>query len=165
MYSIYEKIKDRLTMNTVAKRYGFEVNRSGFISCPFHHEHTASCKLYKNSFYCFGCGVGGDVIKFVAKLYGIGNSQAALRINDDFCLGLSNEKPNQAEYSRLIKKQADEKRELEKYRSEYRKRCDEVRLIRSLPKPETEDEGERYAKYLARLDYLENYWFVENHWR
>ena len=164
MYSIYEKIKNTLTMNTVAKRYGFEVNRSGFMSCPFHHEHTASCKLYKNSFYCFGCGAGGDVIKFVAKLYGIGNSQAALRINDDFCLGFSNEKPGRAEYSRLMKKQAEEKRKLEKYRAEYRRKCDEFRIIRSLPKPETEEEGGTYARYLARLAYLE-YWFEENPWR
>lgn len=165
MNSIYEQIKDRLTMNAVARRCGFEVNRAGFMSCPFHHENTASCKLYKNSFYCFGCGEGGDIIKFVSKLYGIGNFQAALRINDDFGLGITARKPNRSEYSEFLKKQAEEKRKLEKYRAEYRKKSDEVKMLRSLPKPKTEDEGGRYAKYLARLDYLENCWFVENHWR
>ncbi len=38
--------------------------------CPFHSEKTPSCTVYaeNNSFYCFGCGVGGDVITFVMKI-------------------------------------------------------------------------------------------------
>lgn len=35
-----------------------------FIRCPFHNEEEGSFKVYgaTNSFYCFGCGRGGDVI-------------------------------------------------------------------------------------------------------
>lgn len=35
--------------------------------CPFHGEKTPSFNIYpeSNSFYCFGCGCGGDVITFV----------------------------------------------------------------------------------------------------
>ena len=38
--------------------------------CPFHSEKTASFNVYPNSssFYCFGCGVGGDVITFIEKI-------------------------------------------------------------------------------------------------
>jgi DNA primase len=34
--------------------------------CPFHTEKTASCHVYTDSqsFYCFGCSVGGSVITF-----------------------------------------------------------------------------------------------------
>jgi len=41
--------------------------RGGFYFCPLHGEKTASLKIYPetNSFYCFGCHVGGDSIKFV----------------------------------------------------------------------------------------------------
>ena len=37
--------------------------------CPFHNEKTASFTVYADtqSFYCFGCGAGGDVITFVMK--------------------------------------------------------------------------------------------------
>ncbi|MBR1779017.1 MAG: DNA primase, partial [Clostridia bacterium] len=38
--------------------------------CPFHAEKTASFNVYPTteSFYCFGCGVGGDVITFIEKI-------------------------------------------------------------------------------------------------
>ena len=30
-------------------------------------------KLNRNYFYCFGCGATGDVIDFVARLFGLSN--------------------------------------------------------------------------------------------
>lgn len=37
--------------------------------CPFHSEKTPSFTVYPadNSFYCFGCGAGGDAITFIRK--------------------------------------------------------------------------------------------------
>lgn len=36
-------------------------------ACPFHSEKTPSCTVFPDtqSFYCFGCGAGGDVITFI----------------------------------------------------------------------------------------------------
>lgn len=38
--------------------------------CPFHNEKTPSFTVYPDSqsFYCFGCGAGGDVITFVRRI-------------------------------------------------------------------------------------------------
>ena len=38
--------------------------------CPFHNEKTPSFVVYPEtqSFYCFGCGAGGDVIPFIKKI-------------------------------------------------------------------------------------------------
>lgn len=38
--------------------------------CPFHNEKTPSFTVYpeSHSFYCFGCGAGGDVISFVRRM-------------------------------------------------------------------------------------------------
>ncbi len=50
-----------------------EIKRRGRIYsglCPFHNEKTPSFVVYPDtqSFYCFGCGVGGDVITFIRKI-------------------------------------------------------------------------------------------------
>lgn len=38
--------------------------------CPFHNEKTPSFTVYpeSRSFYCFGCGAGGDIISFVRRM-------------------------------------------------------------------------------------------------
>ena len=38
--------------------------------CPFHSEKSPSFTVYpaNNSFYCFGCGAGGDQISFIMKM-------------------------------------------------------------------------------------------------
>lgn len=38
--------------------------------CPFHNEKTPSFTVYPDtqSFYCFGCGAGGDAVGFIKKI-------------------------------------------------------------------------------------------------
>src|SRR5699024_705456 len=46
--------------------------------CPFHNEKTPSFYVYPEtqSFYCFGCGAGGDVITFVKKINALSYPEA-----------------------------------------------------------------------------------------
>lgn len=46
-------------------------NHQGKIHCPFHEELTPSCHIFDDHFHCFGCGLNGDVVFFVAKMAGI----------------------------------------------------------------------------------------------
>lgn len=41
--------------------------------CPFHEDVDPSFTIYdkNNSFYCFGCNKGGDVIEFIMEYYGV----------------------------------------------------------------------------------------------
>lgn len=41
-------------------------------NCPFHDDSSPSFAVYPdtNSFYCFGCAKGGDVITFVQEMDG-----------------------------------------------------------------------------------------------
>lgn len=84
----YDEIKSHLTMRQVAKYYGYPSNSKGLCLCPFHKDTHPSMRLYEDrkGFYCFSCGVGGDVITFVARLFGINNEKAALQIINDFGL-------------------------------------------------------------------------------
>lgn len=56
----------------VVQERGVQLRRSGSSwkgLCPFHGEKTPSFHVYdKGIFKCYGCGVGGDVIKFI-ELY------------------------------------------------------------------------------------------------
>lgn len=91
--SIFEEVKNAVPMPGTARFYGFTPNRAGFIRCPFHTEKTASLKLYDRSFHCYGCGAGGSVIDFVAKLFNLDPLGAAKRLNEDFALGIEIDHP------------------------------------------------------------------------
>lgn len=66
-----EEIKNTYSMREIVEKYGIEINRSGFCKCPFHNEKTASMKIYAQSYYCFGCHAGGDVLEFVQAMEGV----------------------------------------------------------------------------------------------
>lgn len=46
--------------------------------CPFHNEKTPSFTVYpeSQSFYCFGCGAGGEAISFVRRLENLDYTEA-----------------------------------------------------------------------------------------
>ena len=52
--------------------------RNYVCSCPFHSEKTPSCTIFTDtqSFYCFGCGAGGDVITFTMKVENLDFTEA-----------------------------------------------------------------------------------------
>jgi hypothetical protein len=50
--------------------------------CPFHNESSPSFSVDKNLFYCFGCGEGGDTIRFVERAQDI-TFGAAVRLLAD----------------------------------------------------------------------------------
>lgn len=84
--SIFEVAKEHISVRQAAEYYGVKVNRNGMCGCLFHQERRPSMKLNKDYFYCFGCGVSGDVVKFTAKLFDVGNYEAAKKLISDFCL-------------------------------------------------------------------------------
>ena len=49
-----------------------EINRSGFASCQLHSDRTPSLRYYKdnNSWFCFSCNKGGDVIDLIQAIKG-----------------------------------------------------------------------------------------------
>ena len=67
-----DRLKDANRIDDIMSNY-VQIKRAGSVSkclCPFHSEKTASCTIYPDtqSFYCFGCGAGGDVITFIMKI-------------------------------------------------------------------------------------------------
>jgi DNA primase (bacterial type) len=110
-----DEIKRRVKLRDVLKRYGgMEPDRKGFCRCPFHGEKTASMKIYdsNDSFYCFGCGQGGNAVNLCAAFCGISYLDALKRIDADF--GLNVFRPTSA----MERTRQAAKRELEQRRKE-----------------------------------------------
>jgi len=73
---IIDEIKNHNDIVDVVSQY-ITLKRSGrgyFGLCPFHKEDTPSFSVLpeRQIFHCFGCGVGGDVIRFVGKIENLG---------------------------------------------------------------------------------------------
>lgn len=66
-----EEVKNRNGIEEIISRY-LTLKRAGSNVvglCPFHNEKSPSFTVFPatRSFYCFGCGAGGDVISFVMR--------------------------------------------------------------------------------------------------
>lgn len=70
--SFLQDLKLRTDINDVISSYVTlkKRGRTYVGLCPFHNEKTPSFTVYPDtqSFYCFGCGAGGDAVGFIKKI-------------------------------------------------------------------------------------------------
>ena len=162
-------IRQAVTMTDICRKYGFRINSSGYIVCPFHPEKTASLKIYPGGrgWCCFGCGAKGSVIDFVQLYFGVGFREAVNIINRDFGLGLNVGKSDYRQRMTMQKKifEAEQKRIAEaKRREEIARAYDELLteyiccdLIIMLLKPKSPDDelDDNYVKAIHRMPVIE----------
>ena len=91
--TIFEQIKKCVTARQAAEHYGIKVKNNGMACCLFHSDRHPSMKTDKN-YHCFACGVGGDAIDFIARLFGISQYEAAKKLIEDFGLDIKVEDRN-----------------------------------------------------------------------
>jgi DNA primase len=79
--------------------------------CPFHEERTPSFSVdaQEKLYHCFGCGVGGDVIKFVEEKEGLGFAEAVELLADRYGVELEREREDpRAEARRQRRRRLEE---------------------------------------------------------
>lgn len=81
-----EEIRDRNDIEDVISSY-VNLKRQGRLLkglCPFHNEKTPSFTVYPEtkSFYCFGCGAGGEVITFIRRIENLDYVEAIRMLAD-----------------------------------------------------------------------------------
>ena len=69
-------LKRRHPLGPVVEAAGVELRGRGRVRqgrCPFHEETEGSFTVYADTqrFYCFGCGLGGDVLDFIQRSDGV----------------------------------------------------------------------------------------------
>ena len=67
-----QELKNNSDIEQIVSSYVQLKRRGRVLSglCPFHSEKSPSFTVYPDnqSFYCFGCGAGGDVITFIRRI-------------------------------------------------------------------------------------------------
>ncbi len=79
--------------------------------CPFHEERTPSFSVdaQEKLYHCFGCGVGGDTIKFIEEKEGLGFAEAVELLADRYGVELEREREDpQAEAKRQQRRRLGE---------------------------------------------------------
>jgi len=84
-----------------------ELKRSGsnyIARCPFHPDDTPSLSVSpsKGIWKCFGCGVGGDVIKFVAMYENISYWEALLKLAKKYNVNLNITNPKKESFLHTV---------------------------------------------------------------
>lgn len=121
---IFERVKRSVTIEQAISYYlpSVELRRAGknlTALCPFHQEKTPSFAVNpeRQTFHCFGCGAGGDVIKLASLALGVRPIEAARIICRDFGLPVDGPVTPAA---RRKAAEADRRREEE---AEFRRWC------------------------------------------
>ena len=154
--SVFEAVKQSVSVREAVQMYGIEVNRSGMACCPFHDDKNPSMKLNEEYFYCFGCGATGDVIDFTARLYNLSPKEAAEKLAQDFGLAYDSQAPPRRRYVR-------QKSEAQKFKEDrdhtFRVLADYFHLLRKwetdyTPKTPEENPHPRFMEAIQRKDYV-----------
>ena len=107
-----ERITEQVTVPMVLSRYGFPTSDRKRIPCPLHSGKDPNFCYTDKVFHCWTCGAKGNVVSLVMQLFNLSFPQALMKLNTDFCLGLSAQKPSIRDRQQLI----ENKRVLAAYR-------------------------------------------------
>lgn len=108
----------------MAESYGLHIRRNGVACCPFHNDRHPSMKIDKN-YHCFVCGVGGDVIDYTARMYGLSQYDAAKKLIEDFGLPVQTEVMSREEKERL-RREKEERMRIIQLKKRFFRWCEET---------------------------------------
>ena len=153
--SVFEVVKQSVTVREAAELYGIAVGRSGMACCPFHDDRHPSMKVDAR-FHCFGCGADGDVIDFTARLYDLSPKEAAEKLAQDFGLSYDNKAPPRRSY---VRQKSEAQVRKEKREHGWRVLTDYYHLLRKWeadysPKTPDEDPHPCFLEAVQKKDYM-----------
>lgn len=104
-----QQIKAAIRVDEYAARY--LTIKNGKSLCCFHVERTPSLSLHEHYFYCHGCSIGGDLIKFAAEYHAITVSDSVRMFASELGIPLKRQPaahPYDAAKDARIRAEADE---------------------------------------------------------
>lgn len=138
--NIFSEVKEQLTTRQVAESYGLRIRKNGVACCPFHDDRHPSMKVDKN-YHCFACGVGGDVIDYTARMYGLSQYDAAKKLIEDFGLHVQTEAMSREERQRL-RREKEERMRIIQIKKKFYRWCEETIELLKDALVQIEDSGQ-----------------------
>ncbi len=119
-----DELKRSISMREIVEQYGIRIDRKGFCCCPFHKEKTGSMKIYKDSYYCFGCGESGDIFKFVQKMDNVDFKTAFKQLGGTY--------QESSDYQHQMHKLRMEKRKEAETLRDYKRKAEQAQIIKEI---------------------------------
>lgn len=167
---IVQVIKGSVKCRDYMESCGIVFNHRGFACCPFHGEKEPSLKVYDrtNSWVCFGCHKGGDVINFARLYWDVGFKDACLRVAEYAGIDTGEEHPvdeatqyeqriraAKAKAERIAEQERDERLEKE-YWDAYDRWLDNERILQDkAPRSPDEDFDPAFVQALIDKQFIE----------
>lgn len=164
-----QELKQNITPAQAIEYYTGHVVRRNKCLCPFHNDRDPSLTIKGDMWRCWPCQIGGDVIEFTQRYFGIGFRDAVAKLGNDF--GIVTEHPVQSKADRerimwdRIKRESDRenKIQLRSYLDseiEILNACHRILLRCNAP-------GDVVKRYAAELDNMiqERFRLGEADWR
>jgi len=164
---ISDMIYGLVKLPDVLQKY-HHLGRGNRIDCPIHHGKDHNFCYTDEVFHCWSCGAKGNVISFVMQLFDISFNDAAVRINNDFGLGLPfNKKLTMREKQEFRRQNQARKEEIRRIKAEKEKKVSQywdlmgewIRLDNNraqyTPKNQDEDFHPLYCEAIHKIPHVE----------
>jgi len=139
-----EAVKAAVSVPDALERYGdLSKRRGNRCPCPIHGGKDNNLAFRDDSFHCFVCNCGGDVITLVEKIFSLSFPDAVRKLAEDF--GVAPGVDPEAVRRRQLAAEA-RKRRVEREKDDFRRLTTFYRQVQDLPPTPLRD---RYVGTLA----------------
>ncbi len=104
---VVERLKREIDLSEYIEQYVDKVRESKSYwqgLCPFHPDTNPSFTVYRDHYYCFGCGEYGDLIDFLQKIEGLEFKEAVKKLCKRYDIPLPRSVEEKKEGKPIIRK-------------------------------------------------------------
>jgi DNA primase len=155
------EIKRQVTPADVIERYTGSRRRHNKYLCPFHSDKHPSLSVKADTWKCWACGTGGDVLNFTQKYFGLSFVEAAEKLANDFNLNIETTTPTKPDIWAQVEAECRQKRqqELRQVRKDITQEIVTLTAVhRCLYHLGYYEAAERYANELDDLERYKELW-------
>lgn len=90
MSSIFQEVREKVSLEDFARDNGFAPNRAGYCSCPLHTDNTPSMRIVSSEqrWRCYSCNRYGDITDLASLMWNCSKYEAVRKLDQQYHLGM-----------------------------------------------------------------------------